>query len=265
MAEYIHGFSKKEQEQLIVRAEIVESLIYAGVDLEDTSHLLEVGCGTGAQTAILARRYPRTRITGLDLSESQLAYAKKYLRSLIKAGRVQLRKANAGDFNYPEKYDAAFLCWFLEHVPNPLKVLKNVKRHLKPGSKIYLTEVLNLIFLNPYSPANLEYWNQFNDLQWSLKGHPFVGAELGNLLTHAGFKDIRTEMRAVHADSRNPQKKNQILEIVENLALTAAPQMIQEGRVSEQLILQMKKELRQIKEDPNGVLLYPFMRAVATV
>jgi len=39
--------------------------------------ILEVGCGVGAQTEILLRRFPKTHVTGIDLNDKQLEAAKK--------------------------------------------------------------------------------------------------------------------------------------------------------------------------------------------
>src|SRR5437016_4594786 len=128
---YLHGYTKKEQQRLIDQAEFLEPYIYAGIDLEFKKNLLEVGCGVGAQTKILLRRFPKIQITGVDLSQAQLQTAKDYLKSEIKNKRVKLFQQNAEQLNLPEKFDAAFICWFLEHVPDPLKVLQRVKKHLK--------------------------------------------------------------------------------------------------------------------------------------
>src|SRR5690606_29057356 len=105
------------------------------------------------------------------------------LKPQIKKRRVQLFYQDAQKLKLPEKYDSAFLCWFLEHVPKPIEVLKRVRKQLEPGAKIYCTEVFNQsLFMEPYSPSYLKYWFEFNDYQWTLKGHPFIGARLGNLL-----------------------------------------------------------------------------------
>ena len=265
--EYLHGFDRKEQDRLVHQARFLEPFVYAGIDLEYTENLLEVGCGVGAQTKILCRRFPGLKVTGVDLSKEQLAMAERNLKSEIKSKKVRVLQQDAQKLSLPKKdYDAAFLCWFLEHVPDPLKVLKQVKKHLRPGAKIYCSEVFNqTLFMEPYSPAYLKYWFEFNDLQWTIKGHPFVGAQLGNLLKDAGFTDIQTEMRPFHFDSREPERRAAFTEYFYQILLSAEKSLLDSGRVTEQTLRLMKKEVEAVKKAKDAVFFYAFMRATARV
>lgn len=266
MAKYLHGFSKKEQDRLIHQAEFLEPYVYDGVDLEFSKHLLEVGCGVGAQTKIMCRRFPKLKIDGVDLSKAQLETARDYLSDEIRTKRVRLfeqdaqklKMANAG------KYDSAFLCWFLEHVPDPKKVLTKVREQLAPGAKIYCSEVFNqTLFMEPYSPAYLKYWFEFNDLQDSINGHPFIGGTLGNLLKAAGFHDIQLEVRPFHFDARNPERKAAFTEYFFQILLSAEQTLLEEGRVSKELIKEMKKEVKVVMNTRDSVFFYAFVRATA--
>ena len=264
---YLHGFDRKEQRRLLDQARFLEPYVYRGIDLEFEKNLLEVGCGVGAQTEILCRRFPDLNVTGVDLSEAQLAAARRLLKPMIGSGRVRLHSQDAQRLSLKNKnYDAAFLCWFLEHVPNPLAVLKKVRRHLKPGAKIYCSEVFNqTLFLEPYSPAYLKYWFEFNDLQFEIKGHPFIGAQLGHLLKEAGFTEIQTEVRPFHFDSREPEKRAAFTDYFYDILLSTESALLKSGRVDRKIIAQMKKEVERVKKAPDAVFFYAFMRATARV
>lgn len=265
---YLHGYSKKEQNRLIHQAEFLEPYVYSGIDLEFTNKLLEVGCGVGAQTKILCRRFPRLKIDGVDLSAEQLHTAKNYLKDEIKSGRVRLFEQNAQELKMKEagQYDAAFLCWFLEHVPDPQKVLEKVRTQLKPGAKIYCSEVFNqTLFMEPYSPAYFKYWFEFNDLQWTIKGHPFVGAKLGHLLKTAGFTDIQIEPRPFHFDSREPEKRAAFTEYFYQILLSAEKPLLDAKRIDKKLLKEMKAEVEKVKKAKDAVFFYSFMRATARV
>jgi len=264
---YIHGFDPTEQKRLIHQAEFLEPFIYSGIDLDFKERLLEVGCGVGAQSKILLRRFPKLKIDALDISNAQLEVAKKYLKKEIEQKRIALHLRDAQEFtlNKP-KYDAAFLCWFLEHVPKPLKVLKRVRQHLKPGAKIYCSEVFNqTLFIEPYSPAYLKYWFEFNDFQWSIGGHPFVGGLLGHYLKEAGFVDIQTEIRPFHFDSREPERREAFVEYFYQILLSAKQTMLREGRVNKEMLLQMEEEVQKVKKTEDSVFFYAWMRATARV
>jgi ubiquinone/menaquinone biosynthesis C-methylase UbiE len=264
---YLHGFDPIEQKRLIHQAEFLEPYVYTGIDLEFKERLLEVGCGVGAQSKILMRRFPHLKIDGVDISKDQLEVARKYLKNEIKEKRISLHQQDAQKFSLKgPKHDAAFLCWFLEHVPEPLKVLKRVKSHLKSGAKIYCSEVFNqTLFVEPYSPEFLKYWFEFNDLQWAIGGHPFIGGSLGHYLKEAGFVDIQTEVRSFHFDSREPERRKAFVQYFYQILLSAKDSLIREGRVSEEMVSRIDKEVERVKRSRDSVFFYAWMRATARV
>ena len=149
-------------------------------------------------------------------------------------GRYTLQQADATDLPFePRSFDAAFLCWVLEHVPSPARVLSEVRRVLAPGSPVYITEVMNASFLlDPYSPNVWRYWMAFNDFQIDSGGDPFVGAKLGNLLLAGGYRDVTTEIKTFHFDNREPARRKTMIAFWEELLLSAADQLLAAGKVS---------------------------------
>lgn len=265
---YLHGFSKDEQNRLRTQARFAEYSVYKNIDLSRTKNLIEVGCGVGAQTEILLRRFPELKITGIDLNARQLESAHDYLDSIPHfKKRYQLYQMNAEDMTFQdEEFDGAFLCWILEHVPNPTQVLSETRRVLKPGSHIYVTEVLNSsFFLDPYSPNVWKYWMAYNDYQYENAGDPFIGAKLGNLLTKAGFKDVKTKVVTWHYDNRLPKHRKETIEFWRDLLLSGSEKLIEEGQVTKEIVENVKKELDQVAKNPDAVFFYSFMQAKATV
>src|SRR4029077_1012648 len=98
--------------------------------------LLEVGAGVGAQTEILLRHFPELHVTGIEINDEQIAEARRFLSTVPWAdGRYEILKMNATRLEFaPESFDAAFLCWVLEHVGDPARVLGEVRRVLAPGA-----------------------------------------------------------------------------------------------------------------------------------
>jgi ubiquinone/menaquinone biosynthesis C-methylase UbiE len=263
---YLHGFSTQEALRLRHQAEFAEQQVYKNIDLSNVEHLLEVGCGVGAQTAILLRRFPRLKITGIDRNDSQIASAIDYLNSLQHfQGRFELHSGDANNLEVePGKHDGAFLCWVLEHVDNPAQILSEVRRVLRPGSLLYVTEVMNhTFFLDPYSPSVWKYWQAFNDFQYDCAGDPFIGAKLGNLLLQSGYTNVKTNIRSWHWDNRYPRRRKEFIEFWSDLMLSAADQLLEAKVVTEELIENTKRELKKVANDPNAVFMYSLMQASA--
>ena len=265
---YLHGFSRTEQARLVKQARIAESTIFRHVDYPGAKRLLEVGSGVGAQTEILLRRFPELHATCVDFSPSQLDAARENLGAKPwLEGRYTLQQADAGDLPFePRSFDSAFLCWVLEHVPSPARVLSEVRRVLSPGSPVYITEVMNASFLlDPYSPNVWRYWMAFNDFQIDSGGDPFVGAKLGNLLLAGGFHEVTTEIKTFHFDNREPAQRKTMIAFWEELLLSAADQLLAAGKVDAATVDGVRREMRLVQNDPNAVFFYSFVQARAVV
>ncbi len=265
---YLHGFSPTEQARLVRQARMAESTVFHDIDYGGARRLLEVGSGVGAQTEILLRRFPDLHVTCVDLNEGQIAAAGEKLGQMSWLdGRFALHRADATDLPFEARsFDGAFLCWVLEHVPSPARVLSEVRRVLSPGAIVYVTEVMNSSFLlDPYSPNVWRYWMAFNDFQVETRGDPFVGAKLGNLLLAGGYRDVTTQVKTFHFDNREPALRKMMIAFWEELLLSAADQLIAAGKVDQETVDGVRQEMRQVQNDPNAVFFYSFMQARATV
>lgn len=265
---YLHGFSETEQQRLRTQAEFAEFTIFQNINFSQAKNIIEVGCGVGAQTEILLRRFPKLHVTGVDLNERQLEAATKFIGSIPAAkGRYDFQKMSADALSFPaNSFDGAYLCWVLEHVPNPAQVLSEVRRVLRPGSEIVVTEVMNSsFFLEPYSPHVWKYWMAFNDFQYDRAGDPFIGAKLGNLLTQVGYHQVKTEVKTWHFDNRVPDTRKQAILFWTDLLLSAADKLVEEKYVDAETVTKAKEELHKVANDPNAVFLYSFMQAKAQV
>ena len=76
---YIHGYTDDEAERLIDQAEFLARWVFDGVDLDGVGTLFEVGMGVGAETRLLRARWPGLRVIGCDISDGQLAHARRIL------------------------------------------------------------------------------------------------------------------------------------------------------------------------------------------
>ncbi|MBK8203383.1 MAG: class I SAM-dependent methyltransferase [Bdellovibrionales bacterium] len=149
-SKYLHGYTSQEQARLEDQARLLEPYVYEGVEFKRETSLLEVGCGIGAQSKILLKRFSSIKqLVGIDISEDQLRVARETLAQELLGNRLELHQSDARDLAILKgrTFDGAFLCWFLEHVPDPLTVLRELRKYLIPGSEVILSEVNNSSFL----------------------------------------------------------------------------------------------------------------------
>lgn len=107
--------------------------------LSADNKLLEVGVGTGLSLPLLPRN---VEITGIDLSEKMLAIAKKRAADL-NLKNVKLLKMDATKLDFPDQsFDRILAAYFISTVPDPVSVVKEMKRVCKPGGYI--------VFLNHF-------------------------------------------------------------------------------------------------------------------
>ena len=208
------------------------------------------------------------RDSGIDRSPRQLDQARSLLEGQAFAdGRYELQQMDAAQMDFGTgEFDAAFICWILEHADEPARILSEVRRVLKAGSPIVLNEVMNSsFFLDPYSPNTWKYWMAYNDFQLEQGGDPFVGSKLGNLLLQQGFDRIETEVKIWHFDNRHPSSRREVISFWTELLLSAADQLTEAEFVTKEIVEGMKLELKTVAHDPNAVFYFSFMQARAFV
>ncbi len=254
---YVHGYTEKEQERLHKQASILSEMTYENLDFSGIHTLLELGCGTGGQTEIILQKAPHIQqITAVDISSVQLQKAKQNLAHLDH--KINFIQASATNTKLPSNsFDAIFICWLLEHVPNPQAVVNEAFRLLKPNGKIFITEVHNESLKTFPKKENVQKYMQiFNDFQYNLGGDPNIGIKLGTLTYKAGFKNI--EKRSLHQlhDHSNKKAKEIIVNYFMNLYLSAADSLLSHNKISNTDIEGMKSEFTDLINDENGVYYY---------
>jgi ubiquinone/menaquinone biosynthesis C-methylase UbiE len=97
---------------------------------------LEMGVGTGAN---LAHYPPDARVTAVDLSPEMLIIAERHAQELNLDVELQLGDAQDLDFA-DEEFDTVTATLLLSTVPDPQRVVFEIRRVLRPGGRVLLLD-----------------------------------------------------------------------------------------------------------------------------
>jgi SAM-dependent methyltransferase len=195
---YVHGYTEPESRRLGDQADTLAELLHAGTVYPAGSRVLEVGCGVGAQTVHLVARSPDAHLTAVDVSAESLAQAKARV-----GPRADFRQADL--FDLDGSYDHLFVCFVLEHLPEPEKALAHLKTLLRPGGTITVIEGDHgSAFFHPRSEHAQAAIDCLVRLQADAGGDALIGRRLYPLLDGAGFAGVVVEPRTVYVDASRP-------------------------------------------------------------
>jgi 2-polyprenyl-6-hydroxyphenyl methylase/3-demethylubiquinone-9 3-methyltransferase len=101
--------------------------------------ILDVGCGGGILSEGMATR--GAKVTGIDLSEKALKVAKLHL--LESGQQVEYRKISTESLakEQPQHYDIVTCMEMLEHVPDPMSVVRACAILVKPGGWVFFSTI----------------------------------------------------------------------------------------------------------------------------
>jgi len=261
---YVHGYSKKESYRLFDQANTLTELLHSGTSYTKGEKLLEAGCGVGAQTVILAKKSPRTQITSIDLSPVSLKKA-EMLAKKAKIKNVVFKQADIYRLPFGDgAFDHVFVCFVLEHLRDPLKALRGLKRAVKKGGTITVIEGDHgSAYYHPESAAAQKTIDCLIKAQAKLGGDSLIGRRLYPLLTQAGFNNVRVEPKVVYADSSRPG----VVEGFTRKTFIAMVKGAKEQSVKSRLISKKdwQKGIKDLNRTSgrNGTFSYTFFKATA--
>jgi len=156
---------------------------------KNTGTFLEIPCGTGFFLCEFLLKNPEWYGVGIDIGETAVAFSKM----LLKTNKIQQKSFNVIredflQFQETEKFDILICGEFLEHVEDPLGVLKKLNRLLKNEGKLFLTTAV---------------WTAHTDHIYLYKN----AEEVRNQIIKAGFQIEKELVQAIfEKDEHDPEK-----------------------------------------------------------
>ncbi len=183
------------KEHSCVQYEWAKELI-SKLNLQGTESLLDIGCGDGKVTSLLASCLPNGHVTGIDSSEDMISTAKRNFPQ-SKHNNLTFLARDVRSLSFENRFDVVFsnaaLHWIKDHV----SLLSKIKRSLKKsgrllfqmGGKGNADEIIavldNMLTLDPWKPY-------FEDFSFP---YGFYGPDdYSRWLAEVGLKEKRLEL-----------------------------------------------------------------------
>jgi ubiquinone/menaquinone biosynthesis C-methylase UbiE len=195
------------------------------LDLPRAAAVVELGCGTGVVArAIAARDGFAGTVTGIDLSADFIAAAETFAADEGVGDRVRFAVGDAHELAFPvASFDAAVAHTLVSHVRDPLAVLVEAARVVRPGGFV-------AVFDGDYASLTFGCSDRRLGevmepaLRATIMSSPRVMRELPRLLSQAGLQLIASQAH-VFAEAGSST-------FMLNLAETYAPLAASNGQVS---------------------------------
>jgi S-adenosylmethionine-diacylgycerolhomoserine-N-methlytransferase len=159
----------------------------AGLDIPRGGSVLEIGCGTGRNLALVGRRYPDARLFGLDISAAMLETAGQTIARDGLATRTQLARADATEFNAlplfgRNGFDRVYMSYALSMIPGWQKAVERGLAALDPRGSLHVVEFGQQRRLPGWFRAGLHAWLR----HYHVKPIASLEAELRRLAAASG-------------------------------------------------------------------------------
>ena len=203
----LESFTKnKESEVKRLKAQVSlffdkEFALYQQLGLKDGMRIIECGSGPGYLIKGILERLPNSKATALEidpflvevLTENSVQNGKKLFD--VVSGSIYETQLPS------ETYDFVITRLVVEHLQEPLKALREVRRILKPGGKFVIVsnDFAYHILTYPAISELDEMYNAYCNLRKAENGNALVGRQLPAMLEIAGFGNIDFEVICAHS------------------------------------------------------------------
>lgn len=202
--DYVLPSSEAESERLEQQA-----ALYGGVEFlepfvaERPGTVLDVCCGTGFFSVHVARALPESRVVGLDLDESRLAFARARSRGLANL-RYEHGTDTAMGFD-DGVFELVFSRFAMVHAADPDAVLAEMRRVTAPGGRVVCYDMIHDgIWFSPDKPAFAALLREVITAMRGLGMEPNQGLHLGQAMRRVGLVDVEVCVWPHHFADTDP-------------------------------------------------------------
>ncbi|MBD0326401.1 MAG: methyltransferase domain-containing protein [Pyrinomonadaceae bacterium] len=194
-SQYLHGTDPDEQRRLSLLNDILNESSLRELNLQGDESILDVGCGLAQFTRAMARS-SGARVLGIEREAEQLKEARRQAKASGEEHLIELRQGDALALPLDDKewgtFDVAHTRFVLEHVSDPLAVVRQMVRAVRSGGRVVLEDDNHDVMRFWPEPAEVvALWNAYVRTYEHLGNDPYVGHRLVSLLHEAGATPVR--------------------------------------------------------------------------
>lgn len=125
--------------------------------------ILEIGCGTGRNLVLAARRYPHAKLYGFDISSEMLKTARASIARAGYSDRIMVAEADATSFDAHAlfgraAFDRVFISYALSMIPPWRQALAPALDAVAPGGRLHIVDFGQMSDLPGWFRAGMYGW-----------------------------------------------------------------------------------------------------------
>jgi ubiquinone/menaquinone biosynthesis C-methylase UbiE len=155
--------------------------------------VLDVGCGSGSMSRLIAGSFPQAEVVGIDLREQYLEFARARARD-ADLGNLTFRHGDVFALPFPDaSFDVVWSKYLLQWLREPKLALAEMKRVTKPGGCVVSCD---------YVGCAVEHFPIAAELDQRVRGimaavvDVYIGRKVAPFMISLGFQDVRVDMEA---------------------------------------------------------------------
>ncbi|MEQ1602081.1 MAG: methyltransferase domain-containing protein [Methylophilaceae bacterium] len=195
------GNAEFQTERLSQQARAVRGLeagILRSAGIQTGHDVLELGCGPGFVTDLLAELAPQGSLYAIEPSPTLLAQVENNVRHKPARGLFPIQAYGDHLPNPDNSIDFSYARFVLQHIPQPDTVISEIHRVLRPGGHFCAVDSDDgLVVFFPEDTRVNQVLQTAQSAQLEKGGDRFIGRKLQNMMTKAGFINVKSRVLAL--------------------------------------------------------------------